>query len=294
MNQEEYNQDLDEELFIFHYTLIKKDIDILKKKDNSFFGKLVPDRIRWRNIGGYHSSITILKMAKYGNPAAEWLTYHLSSLGVSGFDRIINNADALHLIIDAAKYNFAPAMVDLAANVIKTHAVNNLETIDIELSKLLDNILSNAANLGSMDAYYLYYLISMAKGFKSQQSLGTEDALINAATMGHPDALYELTKSLININRNKEAYFYSTHISGAIDGYNNIMQSCCIDKSMAESLLDHCQKLCSTDEQIDVLRLNIKREAKSMEDMRSAMDDFYGRQLFHIGEPLYVYNEEAS
>ncbi len=237
--------------------------------------------------------MTIFKMANNGNPEAEWLTYHLSILAVAGFDGLITKERAIDLITDAAKKNFAPAIVDLAANIVKIHAVGNLESIDIELSTLLDNILSTAASLGSMDAYYLYYLISTAKGFKTPQSIDSEDALINAATMGHPDALYELTKSLISKNRNKEAYFYSTHISGAINRYNNIMQSCCIDQNMAKSLLDHCNDRCDTGERLDVLKLIINRKEKSMEDVRSDMDDFYTRQLFHIGEPLYVYTKVA-
>ncbi len=40
MNQEEYNQDIDEELFIFHYMLIKNDIESLKKKIIAFLVNL--------------------------------------------------------------------------------------------------------------------------------------------------------------------------------------------------------------------------------------------------------------
>jgi hypothetical protein len=281
----------DDDDISIEYRVIVRDIDILRRENVKGLGSLVPDRVRWAKVDGYWAAMTIYEKARSGVTEAEWLIYHFHRQGIAGLDRLLSKGDAFDFLRRSGRKNFAPALFDMALSNFSMESLSRPGSMDVKNSEMVEALLYIAASLNSMDAFYFYSIIGEGNGFTTPQNISTGCALVEAASRGHPDALVNLAKLRIKQGCIAEACFYSIQIMPNIMGYNNLTGSCRVKKSQGEALVAFCSQRCEPGELTRVMKLSSEIDAKNSRDMRAALDDFYTRQLLHVGEPLYIYHD---
>lgn len=281
----------DEDNISIEYMVVVRDIDILKRENVKGLSSLVPDRVRWAKVNGYWAAMTIYEKARSGVTEAEWLIYHFHRQGIAGLDRLLSKGDAFDFLRRSGRKNFAPALFDMALFYFSMESLSRPGSMDVENSEMIEALLYLSASLNSMDSFYFYYIIGGGNGFTTQQNIGTERALVEAASRGHPDALVHLAKLRIQQGCIAEACFYSMQIIPSIRGYDNLTGNCRVKESQGEALVAFCSQRCEPGKLTRVMKLSSEIDGQNSRDIRASLDDFYTRQLFHMGEPLYVYHE---
>ncbi len=289
MIDEDIDVGLGNAMFWVEYIILKKDLELLRRENIKFFSRLIPDSVRWRKVDGFKAAINILAMAIEGNAEAEWLTYHLCRQEIAGFEKFFRKDKRLSLLKSSARKGFAPALFEASFVFFPVATLARPSSINAETSEQIESILSSAAFMGSMDAYHFYYVISNSGGFITPQSMTAEEALVGAASRGHPDALAALVKLRIKQNRIAEAHFYSMQISSSIPGYNNFIINCRVTPNQAEALTNFCQERCSSEDVLANFEKTNANRNLSFEEFRDSLDDSIFRNLFHVGDPLYEY-----
>jgi len=273
--------------------VIIRDIEILSRENVKGLASLLPDRVRWAKVNGYWAAMTVYEKARAGVAEAEWLVYHLHRQGIAGFDRLLTKQNAYEFLSRSGRKNFAPAMYEAVLHSFSRQILSQSGSLSVEDSEAVEKLLYVASCLGSMDAYYFYSIVGELERFATPQHMGTEEAVREAASRGHPDALVKLAKLLIQRNQFAEALFYSRQINPCIRVYNNFTGICRAKEAQGDALTAFCEQRCGPKEKSAVMRLAMDIDRQEIEDLRRSTDDRFTRQIFHMGDPLYVYKQPS-